>query len=240
VAAQDVPVTTDQGPAFRPGARLAARPLHFVFLLDGSGSMAADGKVEALNDAIREALPHLRDLSDQNPFVDLLVRAVVFADGARWHIAEPTPVRDLSWPPVVPGGYTDMAAGLDLVRDVLRVPPMDARAFPPVLVMVSDGRPTDDFEAGLARLLAEPWGKRAVRLAIAIGSDADLGVLTQFIADPGIQPFSAHDPEQLAYLIRFVSTAASQLASTPAADHESRLLPQPEVPTAASGGVHLW
>ncbi len=229
-----------EGTGFRPGARLAGRPLHFIFLLDGSGSMATDGKIEALNTAIREALPHLRDLGDQNPFVEILVRAVVFADGARWHIAEPTPVHDVSWPPVVAGGFTDLGAALTKVSEVLRVPPMESRAFPPVLVVVSDGRPTDDFESGLERLLAEPWGRRAVRLAIAIGTDADHDVLARFIDDPEIRPFSAGDPEQLAYLVRFVSTVASQLASTPAGAEEGRRLPEPDLPSAADGGLMVW
>jgi uncharacterized protein YegL len=225
---------------FRPGARLARRPLHFVFLLDGSGSMATDGKIEALNDAIRGALPHLRDLADQNPFVEILVRAVVFADGARWHVAEPTPVHDVSWPTVVAGGYTDLGAALTLVSEVLTVPPMEERAFPPVLVVVSDGRPTDDFEAGLRHLMEQPWGRRAVRLAIAIGADADHDVLTEFIGDPLIAPFSARDPEQLAYLVRFVSTAASQLASSPAGAEQSRPLPTPEPPKPTGGGLLAW
>lgn len=225
---------------FRPGARLAGRPLHFVFLLDGSGSMAVDGKIDALNQSIRDALPHLRDLGSQNPFVEILVRAVVFGDGARWHIADPTPVHDVSWPTVTAGGFTDLGAGLHKVADILTVPPMEARAFPPVLVVVSDGRPTDDFEAGLERLMAEPWGRRAVRLAIAIGADADLDVLAQFIADPEIPPFTAQDPEQLAYLVRFVSTAASQLASSPAGAESSRVLPAPDVPRPSDGSLLVW
>ena len=225
---------------FRPGARLAGRPLHFVFLLDASGSMAVDGKVEALNEAIRQALPHLRDLAAQNPFVEILVRALVFADGARWHIAEPTPVHDVSWPPVTAGGYTDLGAALVKVAEVLTVPPMEARAFPPVLVVVSDGRPTDDFESGLQTLMSQPWGRRAVRLAIAIGSDADLDVLARFIGDPDIPPFAAHDPEQLAYLVRFVSTAASQLASSPAGAESSRVLASPDVPTPVDGSLLVW
>jgi uncharacterized protein YegL len=226
--------------SFRPGARLSARPLHFIFLLDASGSMAVDGKIDALNDAIRGALPHLRDLADQNPFVDLLVRVIVFADGARWHVPEPTPVRDVVWSPVVAGGFTDLGAALLEVSTVLKVPPMDARAFPPVLVVISDGRPTDAFEEGLATLLAQPWGKRAVRLAIAIGSDADLDVLQEFIHDPQLRPFSANDPEQLAYLVRFVSTAASQMASTPAGESEERKLPEPALPKPANAGLLVW
>lgn len=227
-------------PGARPGARLAGRPLHFVFLLDGSGSMAVDGKIDALNQAIRDALPHLRDLASHNPFVELLVRAIVFADGSRWHIEHPVPVHDVSWPPVVAGGFTDLGSALVRVSDVLKVPPMEARAFPPVLVVISDGRPTDDFEEGLRRLMSEPWGRRAVRLAIAVGADADLEVLSRFIADPEIAPFSAHDPEQLAYLVRFVSTAASQLASSPAGAASSRVLPAPDVPVPAEGSVLVW
>ena len=107
----------------RPGARLAGRPLHFIFLLDASGSMAVDGKIDALNQAIRDALPHLRDLASQNPFVEIMVRALAFSDGARWHIEDPSPIHDVSWPPVVAGGYTDLGSALAKVADVLTVPP---------------------------------------------------------------------------------------------------------------------
>jgi uncharacterized protein YegL len=225
---------------FRPGARLAARPLHVVFLLDGSGSMASDGKIDALNRAIRGALPPLRELADNNPFVEILLRAVVFADGARWHIADPTPVQEATWEPVTAWGLTDLGAALVEVSRILQVPPMDSRAFPPVLVVVSDGRPTDDFEDGFSRLMAEPWGRRAVRLAIAIGADADLEVLQRFIADPQLRPFTANNPEQLAYLVRFVSTAASQLASRPAIEDGPRILPEPEVPQPSGEKVFVW
>jgi uncharacterized protein YegL len=227
-------------PAFRPGARLHGRPLHVVFILDGSGSMAADGKIDALNRALHETVAPLRDLAAQNPFAEILVRAIVFGDGARWHIADPTPVADLVWPPVTAGGFTDLGAALTRVSEVLRVPPMDQRAFPPVLVVISDGRPTDDFEAGLARLMAEPWGRRAVRLAIAIGSDVDLEVLSAFIGDSELRPFTAGDPEQLVYLVRFVSTAASQLASMPALPQSRPALPEPAVPRLSDDPLVVW
>ncbi len=224
----------------RPGAKLAARPLHFVFVLDSSGSMAADGKIDALNTAINDALPAVRALADQNPFVEILIRAVSFSDGARWHLPTATPAHDVSWAPVQAGGYTDLGAALSLVSEVLTVPPMNTRAFPPVIVLISDGQPTDDYQAGLQALMDQPWGRRAVRVAIAIGSDADLDVLNEFIDDPAIAPFSAHDPEQLAYLVRFVSTAASQLASSPAGEAASRPLPSPDIPQAAPSGMMVW
>jgi hypothetical protein len=44
--------------AKRPGGELATRPLHFIWIADGSGSMAVDGKIQALNTAIRDGDLH--------------------------------------------------------------------------------------------------------------------------------------------------------------------------------------
>ena len=38
----------------RPGGELASRPLHFFWICDCSGSMQTDGKIQSLNNAIRE------------------------------------------------------------------------------------------------------------------------------------------------------------------------------------------
>lgn len=169
-----------------PNVRLANRPLHFIYLCDCSGSMAAQGKMQALNQAIRQSLPGMAEVARQNPEARVLVRAVSFADRASWHIAQPTPVEQLQWVDLQAGGVTAMGEALELVAAELRSPPMEERALPPVLVLISDGQPTDDFEAGLRSLLRQPWAQKAVRLAIAMGHDADLEVLQQFIgSDPG-------------------------------------------------------
>jgi hypothetical protein len=70
----------DERPA-RPGGPLATRPLHFIWLCDCSGSMAVDGKTQALNNAIREAIPHMRNVASDNPNADVLVRAIKFLAG---------------------------------------------------------------------------------------------------------------------------------------------------------------
>src|SRR5204862_444036 len=83
-----------------------------------------------------------------------------------------TPVEQVRWVPLQAGGYTDLGAALTLLSTHLTTPPMEERALPPALVLVSDGQPTDDLEAGLARLVQAPFGAAAVRLAVAIGADA--------------------------------------------------------------------
>jgi uncharacterized protein YegL len=197
----------------RPALIVTRRPLHFFIVADCSGSMAADGKMPALNNAIREALPHLRSVADQNPHAELLVRAIAFSTGARWHLESPTPVDQVTWNDLEAGGYTDLGAALTLLADQLRVPPMQERALPPAIVLVSDGLPTDEYETGLARLLDEPWGARSVRMAVGIGRHVDYDVLEQFIGAPDIKPVTANNPEQLVRLLRWASTHAGRSAS---------------------------
>ncbi len=92
-----------------PGGALASRPLHFFWLADCSGSMGIDGKIQALNNAIREAIPHMQQVAAENPNAQVVVRAIAFANGARWHISQPVPVADFRWQDLKAGGVTDMA-----------------------------------------------------------------------------------------------------------------------------------
>ncbi|MBM3143083.1 MAG: VWA domain-containing protein [Chloroflexi bacterium] len=199
----------------RPGGELATRPLHFIWILDCSGSMAASGKIQALNNAIREAIPHMQKVADENPNAQVLVRAIKFSSGAHWHISQPTPLKDFKWTDLSADGVTDMGKALLMVADQLKIPPMTDRALPPVLVLVSDGQPTDDLESGLKELMNQPWGKKAVRIAIAIGEDADYEVLQKFIGNPELKPLKANNPEALVTHFKWASTVALVAASSP-------------------------
>jgi uncharacterized protein YegL len=77
-----------------------------------------------------------------------------------------------------------------------------------VIVLVSDGKPTDDFAGGLAELMATLWGAKAVRVAIAIGGGADVPTLERFVANPEIPVLTAGNPDELVHYLRWVSTAA--------------------------------
>jgi len=214
----------------RPGGELASRPLHFFWICDCSGSMQADGKIQALNNAIKEALPHMQAAAEENPNAQVFVRAVKFADGAQWHVAQPTPVADFRWTDLQAGGMTDMGRAIRLVAEQLRIPPMSDRALPPILVLVSDGQPTDDFSNATRELLDLPWGKRAVRIAVGIGEDADHDALRVFVANPEIPVLQANSADTLVNYIRWVSTAVLKAASAPA----SRV-----IGAAATGNVPL-
>lgn len=216
--------------AKRPGGEISSRPLHFIWIADCSGSMGVDGKIQSLNEAIREAIPHMRDVANENPYVQVLVRAVKFSNGAHWHVSQPTPIEQFEWTDLPADGVTDMGKALMLVADQLKIPPMPERALPPVLVLVSDGQPTDDFETGLKILLNLPWGKKAVRLAIAIGEDADHEVLKRFINNPEIPVLHANNPEALKRHIKWVSTTVLKSVSSPPSQPGEGASPAAHVP----------
>ena len=216
-----------------PNVKLARRPLHFIYLCDCSGSMRGQ-KMQSLNQAIRQTLPAMAEVASDNPEAQLLVRAVRFSDRAEWHIAQPTPVEELqhSWQDLEAYGLTSMGQAMTLVADVLRTPPMEQRALPPVLVLISDGAPTDDYYAGLQKLFDEPWARKAVRLAIAIGHDAAVDELQKFIgpeensADgPALRPLQANDARTLARYIKWASTAVVNAASRPVSEIGGDRLP---------------
>ncbi len=232
-----------------PGGAMASRPLHFIWIVDCSGSMNQNGKIQTLNTAIRGNIPHMQETAAQEPNAELLVRAVKFSSTAEWALPTPTPVADFQWNDLAADGETAMGAALELVAEEMKVPPMSNRAIPPVLVLISDGMPTDDFKAGLKVLLSEPWGQKAVRVSIAIGQDADIGVLQKFQSKSESRPLQANNPEALVRYIRWVSTAVVQSASRPReekiekqADDGGLVWTPPPVPvvTPKAGDSVVW
>lgn len=211
----------------RPGGQLAALPLHFVWIADCSGSMAAQGKMASLNVAAREALPQMRKVALENPNAEVFVRVLRFATGASWVVNQPTPVQYFQWPELaaVSGGMSDLGAALTLLARELRTDTMPGRALPPVLVLLTDGWPSDDYSAGLDALMQEPWGAKASRIALMIGNDGSDDVLRRFIGNPQLAPLRARNADELVRYIRWASTSVLQSASSPRAGSGAALRP---------------
>lgn len=209
----------------RPGGPLAARPLHLFWVADCSGSMSG-GKIASLNNCIRENVAQMQAVAAGNPYAQVFVRTLRFSDGAQWQDAQPVRLEMFQWKDLTAAGKTAMGEALETLAEQLKMPPMPSRGLPPMVVLVSDGKPTDDFEAGVEALLATPWGKRANRQAIAIGDDADDTVLKRFIYNPEYPPLRADNPEALARCIRWVSIDLLRSASSPGS----------QAPGSAAGG----
>jgi uncharacterized protein YegL len=177
--------------------------------------MVADQKIQVLNNAIRETIPHMRLAAERNPNARVLIRAIRFATGASWHIHNPIPVETFKWVDLQAEGMIEMGKAMFLLAEALDFTMMPERSLSPVLVLLSNGKPVDDFNRGLTALMEKPWARKAIRIAIAISRDADYQTLQSFIGNPDLRPLLANNPEALVHHIKWASTAVLTAISSP-------------------------
>jgi uncharacterized protein YegL len=204
------------------GDGIAKRQLHFIFVCDCSGSMLEDGKIQALNQAIRETIPEMQKVAGENPNAQVMMRALSFSDDAMWHVAQPTPLEQFRWDKDLQAdGLTYLNRALDRLTDAFNDPHLPTRMLRPVVVLISDGQPSDPWEKNLDALIATTWGGKAIRLAVAIGRDADRDVLQRFIGNREIKVFEANSPKALVERIKWASTQAlAASGKSKPVDHE--------------------
>ena len=186
-----------------------ARPLPVILLLDSSGSMEGD-KINILNDAVREMLQSFASEDDISAAIH--VGVIQFGRTVGWH--QPLlPVEDVinQWSDLTASGKTPLGQALTLLRDSLEDRNIvSSRAYRPTIVLVSDGKPTDDWGGSMAELLASPRASKAARFAMGIGADADSVILSQFIdTASGSRVFEAHEAGRIQKFFRFITMSVT-------------------------------
>jgi uncharacterized protein YegL len=233
------------GPSDDVRGGTARRSLRFIVLVDVSGSMAGD-KIQAVNRAMRECIPEMRKNNQDNPFAEMFVEVITFGTGAVWHVPR-TSVDQFNWRDLQAAGVTDLGAAVDLVTEALDVQNMGKRNLPPVLLLLSDGQPTDDWELAVRRFEATPWGKpgRTVRIAVAIGEGADKGVLAR-VTGNAETVLDADRATTLVQLIKWASISVTKSHSTSMATAGAggapapAPLPPPPVTVPSDGDDEPW
>jgi len=185
------------------------------FLIDTSGSMAGS-KIGAVNAAIEEVIPELKDLSANNADAEVKIAALEFSCSARWLTEQgPVPVDNFCWRYVDAGGNTAMGEAFRKLNDALSTKAFMQEAvgsFAPAIFLLSDGEPTDNFGGGLAELKLNNWFKAAIKVAVAIGDDANNARLAEFTGSTE-SVLEVHNSTMLKKMIKFVSVRVSQIAS---------------------------
>ncbi len=214
--------------------KIAARPLDFIWILDTSGSMHGE-KIASLNYAIKEAIPSMKEAASSNINADIMVRVLTFSTDPYWHIKERTPISKFEWLDISAKGLSNLGKALTELASVLDDDKMPDRILPPVLVLVTDGNPTDDYREGLDRLTAKSWGKKALRLSISVSDDVDINVLEDFIGNKQIKPIKVENANQLAKYLKVISTQVLSSVSENRSDAKSLFkfdfdLPEDDMP----------
>ncbi|WP_010257549.1 vWA domain-containing protein [Treponema primitia] len=185
------------------------------FLVDTSGSMGGS-KIGAVNAAIEEVIPELKDLSAANADARIKIAALEFSSGSRWVTAQgPEDIELFRWQYLDAGGSTDMGDAFRKLNEKLSIKAFMKEAtgsFAPALFLLSDGEPTDDFDIALDELKQNNWFKKGIKVAVSIGDDANKGMLAKFTGSTE-SVLEVHSSAMLRKMIRFVSIRASEVAS---------------------------
>lgn len=190
------------------------RTMVLFFLVDTSGSMSG-AKMGTVNSAIEEVIPELKDISESNADAQIKIAVLAFSTGAYWMGNEPVAAENFRWSYLDASGVTDLGeACIQLNEKLSRNAFMsDATgSFAPAIFLMSDGEPTDNYKHGLDKLKQNNWYKKAIKVAIAIGDDANKEVLADFTGN-NEAVITVHTPEALKKWIQFVSVRASEIGS---------------------------
>lgn len=203
------------------------RSLPVILLADTSGSMAQDGKIEAMNRAIAEMLDSFVNDADAPAQIQL---AVIAFGGAEAALHLPLrPVEQVRWTSMGANGKTPLGSAIRqlgaLISDELQV---RRNSYYPTVVLLSDGQPTDDWREPLDAFLDTDRGRKTVRIAVAIGSDADPTPLAAFATDGGRGVLRADQVRQIHTFFRWLTVTIASRSRAPR-PNDSMLPPPPSL-----------
>ena len=186
-----------------------ARMLPVILLLDVSGSMKHDSKMDELNNSVREMIDSFK--MEQIVQTDICVSIVTFGSAVKVH-TELTPAKDIQYIDMVAGGMTYMGRAMDVAYDMIedrtKVP---KNAYRPVVVLVSDGAPNDDhWEDKLKKFTTTGRSSKCDRWSLAIGADADVAMMKHFLDHPEKEVCYVEDAADIHKFFRFISSSTVQ------------------------------
>lgn len=194
-----------------------ARPLPVIVLADNSGSMFDDGKLDSLKHALVDMLKSFKGASSSNLEAEIHVAVIAFGNDSVTAVINPQAASEIADSESTLRAINNMTAigntplGLALAKLIEMLENKDAypsRAYRPFLILASDGRPNDSWEGELDRLRSSERGRKATRLALSIGADADDRMLEKFIGNKEIPVFKAKDADGIRKFFKCVTMTA--------------------------------
>ena len=181
------------------------RRLPVYLVLDCSGSMSGE-PIQQVKNGVQMLVSALR----QDPqALETAYLSVITFDSSSHEAVPLTDLPSFQPPNIAATGTTAMGEALSLVadcarRDVKKASATQKADWRPMVFLMTDGGPTDDFQKGLARFKQEKWG--AV-VACAVDS-ADVSVLQQ-IAGEAVVRLDTSDSNALAAFFKWVTASIS-------------------------------
>ncbi len=181
------------------------RRLPVYLVLDISGSMAGE-PIEALKNGIQVLTSTLR----QDPYAleTVFVSVITFSTEAE-QIIPLTDLISFQPPDIKAHGVTSMGAALKLLarkikEEVMKTTPEKKGDWKPLIFIMTDGGPTDDWQTGLAELKQIKTG---MIISCAAGNGARIDVLKQI--SESVVELKTADTETIKHFFQWISASIS-------------------------------
>lgn len=182
------------------------RRLPVYLLVDVSGSMSGE-PIESVKNGLQMLVSALR--KDPQALETAYLSVITFGSDAK-QIVPLTELAAFQVPEIKAGGCTVLGEALDLVcecakREVTKSTPEVKGDWRPMMFLMTDGVPTDDPKAGIAKFRSMKWG---ASVSCAAGSGADTKLLDQ-ITPECVVALDTADSASIAAFFKWVSSSVS-------------------------------
>ena len=173
-------------------------------------------QITRVNTIMLEMVDLLREKANKLYSSELRIAVLQSYGTSQWLTDGLISPEDFSWQGLKASGASNFGNTLNelnnkLSREQFLVSEVGFKA--PVIIFMSDGEPTDDYESALNKIKSNnKWFQVATKIAIAVGDDANIQVL-QKIAGNKEAVIKVDDLETLKKLIRVVSVTATMIGS---------------------------
>ena len=191
---------------------VSKKSLVIFFLIDTSGSMKGK-KMGELNTVMEELIPEIRRVGEAD--TEVKVAVLTFSTEVRWMYSTPIPIEDFEWARLRASGVTSMGAAFkELNHRMSRNSYLNSPSlsFAPVIFLMTDGYPSDDYKEGLRELQTNSWYKFGLKAALGIGQEANDNILAEFTGSKDTV-VHAYSGGQLAQMIKIIAVTSSQIGS---------------------------
>lgn len=155
------------------------KTLEIIFLIDISANMSGF-KIGIVNSVIEELLSEIKEIANIRPQSHVNIRCISYSNGSKWNCLEHIPIQTFRWEYLKASGRCDFGSGLLRLKKFLEEGNFSIDThYRPIIFLFNSASPTDNIKYAMYKVCCVDWFKRALKIGIPVGSEADIDVLQQ-------------------------------------------------------------